>query len=109
MKLELNCRRMFADCTRPRTVGNGQIGESFKDWNKPKRRGSKGKKTIVDDIVDMETVVVRVLVGKATKPSAKPKGMKTTPVTTPNTALSAVALGCNAVEALETTPHTGSP
>ena len=53
--------------------------------------------------------MVRAPVGKATKPSAKPKGMKTTLVTTPNTALSAVAPGCNAVEALETTPHTGSP
>jgi hypothetical protein len=23
-KLELNCRGMFADCTRPRTIGNGK-------------------------------------------------------------------------------------
>ena len=29
MKLELNCRGMFADCIGPRTVGNGQIGEKL--------------------------------------------------------------------------------
>jgi hypothetical protein len=87
----------------------GKQGKSFEDWSKPKRHGSKGKETIVDNTVDMETMVVHVPVGKAMKPSAKPKGMKTTLVTTLNTTLSAVAPRCDAAEALEITPHTGSP